>query len=89
MYAISCTRPNIALAVSVTSRYQSNPNEEHSIAVKNIISTSEELKIYFFIFIRGSELRVEDFTNSGFMFDPDDRKSMLGYVFVCNGDAVS
>ena len=29
MYTILCTRPDIALAVSVTSRYQSNPDEEH------------------------------------------------------------
>ena len=29
MYVIRCTRPDIALAVSVTSRYQSNPREEH------------------------------------------------------------
>ena len=29
MYAMLCTRPDIALVVSVTSRYQMNPNEEH------------------------------------------------------------
>ena len=29
MYAMLCTRPNIVLAVSVTSRYQVNPGEEY------------------------------------------------------------
>ena len=29
MYAMLCTRPDIVLAVSVTSRYQSNLDEEH------------------------------------------------------------
>ena len=29
MYAVLCTHPNIALTVSVTSRYQANPGEEY------------------------------------------------------------
>ncbi|XP_068315005.1 uncharacterized protein [Pyrus communis] len=29
MYAMICTRPDIAYAVSITSRYQSNPGSEH------------------------------------------------------------
>ena len=33
IYVILCTQPNIALVVSITSRYQSNPDEEHWIAV--------------------------------------------------------
>ena len=29
VYTILCTRPDIALVMSITSRYQSNPNEQH------------------------------------------------------------
>ena len=29
IYAMVCTRPDIALTVNVTSRYQSNPDEEY------------------------------------------------------------
>ena len=29
MYAMVCTRPNIAYAVSVTSRFLTNPSKEH------------------------------------------------------------
>ena len=36
IYAMLCTRPNIAYAISVTSRYQSNPGLEHWIVVKAI-----------------------------------------------------
>ncbi|GKU97061.1 hypothetical protein SLEP1_g10245 [Rubroshorea leprosula] len=36
MYAMLCTRPDIAQAISVVSRYQSNPGEEHWTAVKHI-----------------------------------------------------
>ena len=41
------------------------------------------------IFGGDSKLRVEDYTDSNFMSDPDDRKSMSGYVFVCNSGVVS
>ena len=36
MYAILCIRPDIAYAISVTSRFQSNPGLEYWIAVKSI-----------------------------------------------------
>ncbi|KAM1376155.1 hypothetical protein ACFX2F_037926 [Malus domestica] len=40
MYAMICTRPDIAYAVSITSRYQSNPGPEHWAAVKTVCKSS-------------------------------------------------
>jgi hypothetical protein len=37
MYAMLSTRPDVALALSLTSRYQSNPGMNHWTAVKNIL----------------------------------------------------
>ena len=37
MYVILCTRPDIAHALSVTSRYQTDPSLEHWKAVKCIL----------------------------------------------------
>src|SRR5438105_13485046 len=37
MYAMLCTRPDVSYALSVTTRYQSNPSECHWVAIKNII----------------------------------------------------
>ena len=34
MYTMVCTRPDIAHAVEVVSRFLSNPNKEHWVAVK-------------------------------------------------------
>ena len=34
MYAMVCTRPDIAFAVETVSRYMSNPGREHWTAVK-------------------------------------------------------
>ena len=82
MYAMLCTQPDIALAVSVTSRYQSNLNEEHWIAVKNILKYLRRTKDLFLIFGGDSELRVEGYTDSDFMSDADDRISTSGCIFV-------
>ncbi|KAJ9564759.1 hypothetical protein OSB04_000725 [Centaurea solstitialis] len=37
MYAMLCTRPDVAYSISVTSRYQHNPGEPHWVVVKNIL----------------------------------------------------
>ncbi|GKE46526.1 hypothetical protein Tco_1477784 [Tanacetum coccineum] len=37
MYVMRCTRPNVAFAQNMTSRFQQNPGEEHWTAVKNIL----------------------------------------------------
>jgi hypothetical protein len=37
MYAMICTRPDVSYAISVMSRYQSNPGDAHWVAVKNIL----------------------------------------------------
>ena len=37
MYAVRCTRPDIAFAQNIVSRYQQNPGKDHWTAVKNIL----------------------------------------------------
>ena len=88
MYAMLCTRPDFSHAVSVTSRYQSNPGMDHWIAMKNILKYLRRTKDMFLIY-GGGELRVDGYTNSDFQTDVDDRKSTSGYVFTLNGGAVS
>ncbi|GKE75804.1 retrotransposon protein, putative, ty1-copia subclass [Tanacetum coccineum] len=41
MYAVRCTRPNVAFTQNITSRFQQNPGEVHWIAVKNILKISD------------------------------------------------
>ncbi|XP_057994986.1 secreted RxLR effector protein 161-like [Hevea brasiliensis] len=87
MYAMLCTRPDIAYAISVTSRFQSNPGLEHWIVVKNILKYLRRTKDLFLIY-GGGELQLEGFTDSDFQSDIDDRKFVSGFVFLCNGGTV-
>ena len=89
IYAMLYTWPDIVLAVSVMSKYQSNPDEEHWIAVKNILKYLRRTKDLFLIFRGGSELRIEGYTDSDFMSNPDDKKSISGSVIICNDGVIS
>ncbi|KAM2111914.1 hypothetical protein ACFX1R_014482 [Malus domestica] len=89
MYAMICTRPDIAYAVSITSRYQSNPGSEHWGAVKTVLNYLRRTKDMFLVYGGASELRVEGYTDADFQSDVDDKSSNSGYVFTLNGGAVS
>nr|GEV53971.1 hypothetical protein [Tanacetum cinerariifolium] len=90
MYAVRCTRPDVAFAQNITSRFQQNPGELHWTAVKTILKYLRNTK-YMFLVYGGNpeaELRVECYCGVGFVTDRDDTKSQTGYVFVLNGGTV-
>ena len=65
MYAMLCTRPDLAYAVSVVSRFQSNPGKEHWVAVKCILKYLRRTKDMVLVYGDG-ELKVEGYTDSDF-----------------------
>ncbi|KAH9789507.1 Integrase catalytic domain-containing protein [Citrus sinensis] len=88
MFAMICTRPDIAQAVGAVSRYMANPGGEHWIVVKRILryirGTSDVALCY-----GGLEFTVRGYVDSDFAGDLDKRKSITGYVFALAGAAVS
>ncbi|KAJ9567714.1 hypothetical protein OSB04_003680 [Centaurea solstitialis] len=90
MYAMLCTRPDVAYSVSVTSRYQQNPGEPHWVAVKKILKYLRRTKDMFLVF-GGSEdeISVNGYSDASFQTDIDDFRSQLGYIFTLNGGAIS
>ncbi|KAK1613079.1 hypothetical protein QYE76_036752 [Lolium multiflorum] len=64
MYAMLCTRPDIAHAVSLTSRYQSDPGMEHWTAVKNILKYLKRTKDMFLCYGGDQELVVTSYTDA-------------------------
>ena len=88
MFAIICTRPNIAQAVGAISRYMANLGGEHWKTVKRILryirGTSNVALCY-----GGSEFTVRGHVDSDCTGDLDKRKSTIGYVFTLAGGAVS
>nr|GEU85155.1 hypothetical protein [Tanacetum cinerariifolium] len=77
MYAVRCTRPDVAFAQNVTSRFQQNPGDLHWTTVKNILKYLRNTKDMFLVY-RGDlkrEVRVSCYTDAGYLTDTDDLKS--------------
>ncbi|KAL0318170.1 UNVERIFIED_CONTAM: Retrovirus-related Pol polyprotein from transposon TNT 1-94 [Sesamum calycinum] len=87
-YAAQCTRPDIAYALSVTSRYQACAGEAHWTAVKTILKYLRRTKDVFLVYGAG-ELILEGFSDASFQSDDDDAKSQSGFVFNLNGGVVA
>ena len=88
MYAMICTRPDIAYAVGVVSRYMYNPGKKHWDAVKSImryLNGTRDVRICF----GSKEPGVEGYTDADYVGDMDKRRSTSGYVFIFIGGAVS
>ncbi|GJW99618.1 retrotransposon protein, putative, ty1-copia subclass [Tanacetum coccineum] len=90
MYDVRCTRPDVAFAQNMTSRFQQNPGEEHRTAVKNILKYLRNTKDMFLVYEGNMEreLRVSCYIDAGYLTDADNLKSQTGYMFVLNGGAV-
>ncbi|GJV56614.1 hypothetical protein Tco_1457619 [Tanacetum coccineum] len=57
MYAVRCTRPDVAFAQNITSRFQQNPGELHRTAVKNILKYLRNTKDMFLFY--GGDIKRE------------------------------
>ncbi|GKE31830.1 hypothetical protein Tco_1451152 [Tanacetum coccineum] len=81
MYAVRCTRPDVAFAQNITSRFQQNPEELHWTAVKNILKYLRNTKDMFLVYGGNPEakLRVDCYCNVGFDTDIDDMKYLTRY----------
>ena len=79
MYAMVCTRPNIAFVVGTLRRYMSNPCKEHCAIVKWIL---KYLKGTSSVCLRygSGEPMLEGFTDSDMLGDVDSSRSTLGYL---------
>ena len=84
-----CTRPDVAYALSVASRYQSNPREAHWVAAKNILKYFRRTKDKFLVYGGEEELVVTGYTDASFQTDKDDFRSQYEFVFFLSGGAMS
>ncbi|GKB11024.1 retrotransposon protein, putative, ty1-copia subclass [Tanacetum coccineum] len=53
MYPVRCTRPDVAFAQNITSRFQQNPGDAHWTAVKNILKHLRNTKDMFLVLETG------------------------------------
>ena len=88
MYAMVCTRPDIAYAVGTVSRFLSNPGREHWNAVKWILRYLRGTSKLVLSFGNSKPLLI-GYTDADMAGDMDTRKSTSGYLVTFSGGAVS
>ena len=88
MYAMLCTRPDIAYSVSVLSRYMTKPGEAHIIAAKKVLrylkGTTEWELVY-----EGKHLSLTGYTDADYAGCIDTRRCTAGHVFLLGNAAIS
>uniref|UniRef100_A0A2N9IUP8 CCHC-type domain-containing protein n=1 Tax=Fagus sylvatica TaxID=28930 RepID=A0A2N9IUP8_FAGSY len=89
MYAMVCTRPDLAHAVSTVSRYMANPGREHWNAVKWIFRYLKGTAEHEILFSRQPGTNsVVGYVDADYAGEVDDRRSTTGYMFTLSGGPI-
>ena len=88
MYLMSCTRPDIAYAVSKLSRYTSNPGTDHWKGIVRVLKYLRFTRSYGLHYTRFPAV-LEGYSDASWISDIKDSKSTSGYVFTLGGAVVS
>ena len=87
MYAMICTRLDVAYSLGVVSRYQLDLDENHWKVAKIILKYLRNTKDQWLVY-QESDMKLMGYTDFNFQSDHDDSKSISGYIFTLNGGAV-
>jgi hypothetical protein len=83
------TRPDIAHAVGIASRYMEAPSTSHWAVVKQILRYLQGTLSYGCRYKAGGETVLTGYSDSDFAGDIDDRKSTMGVVFFLGDNLVT
>ena len=89
LYAAMATRPDIAQAVSVVSKFNANPNAAHLTAVKRILRYLKGTVNLALKYEKTESGTLIGFSDADWAGDQDDRRSTTGNMFFLSGGAVS
>ncbi|XP_062086067.1 secreted RxLR effector protein 161-like [Humulus lupulus] len=90
MYAMISTRPDLAFAVSILSKFMSNPGEEHWKGLKWLLRYLKATLKYNLQFNKaGAQVKLEGCVDSDYASNKDSRKSLTSYCFQLNSYCIS
>ncbi|GJY72934.1 zinc finger, CCHC-type containing protein [Tanacetum coccineum] len=88
MYAMTCTRPDIAFAVGKLSRYTSNPGTQHWQAIQRVLKYLKKTIDYRLVY-SGYPSVLEGYTDASWISNTKDNSSISGWVFLLGSGAIS
>ena len=88
MYAMHCTRPDIAFAVCKLSRYTHNPSGDHWRAIGRVLGYLKRTKSYALVYSKYPSV-LEGYCDASWITSIKDNKSTSGWIFTLGGGAIS
>ncbi|GKD57279.1 hypothetical protein Tco_1290666 [Tanacetum coccineum] len=88
MYAMTCTRPDIAYAVGRLSRHTNSLGKEHLDAVNRVFKYLKKTMDYGLEYSKDPSV-LECYTDASWINDQEDYASTSGWIFTFGGGAVS
>ncbi|GJY16142.1 hypothetical protein Tco_0386564 [Tanacetum coccineum] len=88
MYAMTCTRPDIAFAMGKLSTYTSNPGTHHWQAIQRVLKYLKKTIDYRLMYF-GYPSVLEGYTDASWISNTEDNLSTSGWVFLLEGGAIS
>uniref|UniRef100_A0AAG5DSQ9 Integrase catalytic domain-containing protein n=1 Tax=Anopheles atroparvus TaxID=41427 RepID=A0AAG5DSQ9_ANOAO len=88
LYLAINARPDLSLSVGLLGRKVENPNESDWAAAKSVLRYLKATKDYKLQYNRGSEWKLQGYTDADWAGDKESRKSSSGYVFFYGGGPV-
>ncbi|XP_073153455.1 secreted RxLR effector protein 161-like [Henckelia pumila] len=91
MYSMVLSRPDIAYALGLISRFMSNPSTEHWQAVKWLLRYLKETVKLNLVYSASDSLTCEvaGYCDSDYAANLDKRRSLSGYIFTVGENVVS
>ena len=89
MFSMVETRPDIAIATSLVSRFAKNPSHQHTEAVKTILKYFKGSKHRGITYGGDEELKIEGYSDSDWAGDKESQKSTSDFIFMLNGGPIS
>ena len=89
MYPANCTRPNIVFAVNLLARQSTAPTKLHWTGVKHILIYVNGARDLGLFFKRGPNPDMVGYTDTGYLSNPHNGRSQIGFVFLHNGTTIS
>nr|GEY93502.1 zinc finger, CCHC-type [Tanacetum cinerariifolium] len=88
MYAMTCTRPDIAFVMGKLSRYTNNPSTQHWQAIQRVLKYLKKTMDYSLTYT-GYPSVLKGYTDASWISNTKDNSSTSGWVFLLGGGAIS
>ena len=89
LYLVNCTRLDIAFAVNLLARFSASPTRRHWNGIKHTFWYLKGSQDLGFLYTRNQDMTLVGYSDAGYMSDPHNARSQIGYVFLYGGTAIS